>query len=452
MPNKHLKDSHLAKENKGREIMLNVLENISFDDRDEFKRKDFANKVIKLLRSDIDVSPMVIDGDWGIGKTEFCRKLINLINAEHSDSLHAIYVDAFAEDYFDNPLISILSVLYEDKQSPEFYKSELFRNTAAAIGGIVKNIAPIAFTTFLGKEKAELLNETITGAVQGTQQQLISKLLRNRIEKAKYLKILHETISKVTDNKQIVLFIDELDRCRPDYALLMLETIKHIFNMENLQIVLVANLKQLVSVIRNVYTNDEDIAKQYLDKFIAQRMALPFTVNESTYGQEEIRASQKYFELILAEYPDLNNGFFKETKKLAMTLIADFKFSLRDVEKLIRLARVIQTINPLKDNIRLGWHWLNTFALFSVVRNRSWVSVVAQSPNYQSQEITSDIPVVGPENDFDQKNIIKNFLEKKQLTQTELELFSLFGEISLEDRLKEFRSIILAMLQYTKPL
>ena len=430
--------------------MLNVLENISFDDRDEFNRKDFANKVIQLLQSDIDVSPLVIDGDWGIGKTEFCRKLVKLINTEYSDSLHAIYVDAFAEDYFDNPLISVLSVLYEDKQSPEFYKSELFRNTAAAIGGIVKNIAPIAFTTFLGKEKAELLNEAITGAVQGTQQQLISKLLKDRIEKAKYLKILHETISKVTDNKQIVLFIDELDRCRPDYALLMLETIKHIFNMENLQIVLVANLKQLVSVIRNVYTNDENIAKQYLDKFIAQRMALPFTVNE--FGREEIRASQKYFELILADYPDLNDGFFKETKKLAMTLIADFKFSLRDVEKLIRLARVIQTINPLNGNIRLGWHWLNTFALFSVVRNRSWVSVVAQSPNYQSQEITSDILVVEPQNDFDQKNLIKNFLEKKQLTQAELELFSLFGDISLKDRLKEFRSIILAMLQYTKPL
>ena len=90
--------------------MLNVFENITFDNRDEFKRKDFANKVIKLLRSDSDVSPLVIDGDWGIGKTEFCRKLVKLINTEYSGSLHAIYVDAFAEDYCNNPLISLLSV------------------------------------------------------------------------------------------------------------------------------------------------------------------------------------------------------------------------------------------------------------------------------------------------------------------------------------------------------
>ena len=299
--------------------MLNVFENITFDNRDEFKRKDFANKVIKLLRSNIDVSPLVIDGDWGIGKTEFCRKLVKLINTEYSGSLHAIYVDAFAEDYFNNPLISLLSALYEEKQSPEFYKSELFSNTTAAIGGIAKNVAPIAFNLTFGKEKGEMVTEIIKGAIQGTQQQLFSKLLKDRIEKTKQLGILHETISKVMDNRQVVLFIDELDRCRPDYALHMLETIKHIFNMENLQIVLVANLKQLVSVIQNVYINNEDMAKQYLDKFIAQNVALPITVNKFSYGREEILASQEYFEVFLAEYPDLNNGFFKQTKKHKIT-------------------------------------------------------------------------------------------------------------------------------------
>ena len=432
--------------------MSKILEKISFDDRDEFKRKDFANKVIKLLRSDIDVSPLVIDGDWGIGKTEFCRKIINLINAKHSDSLHAIYVDAFAEDYFGNPLISLLSALYEEKQSPEFYKSELFSNTTAAIEGIVKNVAPIAFNLTLGKEKGEIVTEIIKGAIHGTQQQLFSKLLKDRMEKTKQLEILQETISKAMDNRQVVLFIDELDRCRPDYALHMLETIKHIFNMENLQIVLVANLKQLVSVIQNVYTNNEDMAKQYLDKFIAQRVVLPFTVNEFSYGREEIRASQKYFEVLLTKYPDLNNGFFKQTKKLALTLIADFKFSLRDVEKVIRLARVTQALNPLNDKVLLGWHWLNTFVLFGVVRNRSWVSLVSQSPNYWSQEIISDILVVDPQNDYDEKSIIKKFLEKQQLTKLEGELFFAFGDTTLENRLKSFRDIVLSMLQYTKPL
>lgn len=431
--------------------MPRSLERITFDDRDEFNRKGFADKVIKLLCSDIDVSPLVIDGDWGIGKTEFCRKLIELINAEHADTLHAIYIDAFAEDYFGNPLISILSALYENKQSTKFYESESFRNTTAAIGGIVKNIAPIAINLTLGKERGEIITETVKGAIQGTQEQLISKLLKDRIEKSKNLELLHKTISQVTENKRIVLFIDELDRCRPDYALHMLETIKHIFDMQNLQIVLVANLKQLISVIQNVYTNDEDIAKQYLDKFIAQRVVLPFTVKE-TYGREEVLAAQKYFKLFLGQYPDLGNGFFKHSRKLALTLISDFKFSLRDVEKVIRFARVSQTLNPLDNHLLVGWHWLSTFALFSIVRNRSWINSIAQSPDYQSQDISSDIFLINSQNDFDEKNIIKSFFEKPKLSKEETGLFYAFAieETSLESRLKTFRKMVLSMLQHVK--
>lgn len=52
---------------------------ITFDIRDEYKRKAIAEKIISLLESNIPVSPMVIDGDWGTGKTEFSKKLASLI-------------------------------------------------------------------------------------------------------------------------------------------------------------------------------------------------------------------------------------------------------------------------------------------------------------------------------------------------------------------------------------
>ncbi|WP_260338297.1 hypothetical protein [Vibrio ponticus] len=41
--------------------------NITFHDRDEFQRKQIAEKAIQLLRADIETSPMVIDGSWGTG-------------------------------------------------------------------------------------------------------------------------------------------------------------------------------------------------------------------------------------------------------------------------------------------------------------------------------------------------------------------------------------------------
>ncbi|MCQ6678910.1 P-loop NTPase fold protein [Escherichia coli] len=52
---------------------------ITFDIRDEYKRKAIAEKIISLLESNIPVSPMVIDGDWGTGKTEFSKK-VSILN------------------------------------------------------------------------------------------------------------------------------------------------------------------------------------------------------------------------------------------------------------------------------------------------------------------------------------------------------------------------------------
>ena len=60
--------------------------------RDEFRREQVAEKVTKLLTAPVEVSPMVIDGDWGTGKTEFCHKLINKFRAEHED-YRLLYVD-----------------------------------------------------------------------------------------------------------------------------------------------------------------------------------------------------------------------------------------------------------------------------------------------------------------------------------------------------------------------
>ena len=81
--------------------------NDTFNDRDEFQRKQIAEKAVKILSSDIDISPMVIDGGWGTGKTEFCHKLINLMAEDNTH--HLIYVDAFQADHADEPLLTILA-------------------------------------------------------------------------------------------------------------------------------------------------------------------------------------------------------------------------------------------------------------------------------------------------------------------------------------------------------
>ncbi|MGP4848094.1 P-loop NTPase fold protein, partial [Marinobacter sp. 1Y8] len=95
-----------------------VMKELTFSNRDEFTRKPIAEKIIKLLDSDIDVSPLIIDGKWGTGKTEFCFKLKNLIQAHNPNNYKVGYVNAFQADHANEPLLTLIAEVasfYDEK-------------------------------------------------------------------------------------------------------------------------------------------------------------------------------------------------------------------------------------------------------------------------------------------------------------------------------------------------
>ena len=67
-------------------------------------------------------------------------------------------------------------------------------------------------------------------------------------------------------SERLVIFMDELDRCRPSYAVQLLECIEHYFINDRITFVFSANLEQLQHTIKNIYGNDVD-ACRYLDCF-----------------------------------------------------------------------------------------------------------------------------------------------------------------------------------------
>ena len=102
----------------------------------------------------------------------------------------------------------------------------------------------------------------------------VEALLKEQIEAEKNLETLKACLKELAADKPIILFIDELDRCRPDYAVDMLEVIKHVFDIENVKVVLVTNTKQLRAAINHRYGAEVD-AQKYLDKFLKYSFALP---------------------------------------------------------------------------------------------------------------------------------------------------------------------------------
>ncbi|MGI2897109.1 P-loop NTPase fold protein, partial [Vibrio alginolyticus] len=80
------------------------IQNITFNTRDEYNRIQTADGIKKLLSNEtLNISRLLINGEWGEGKTEFCHKLLNHFGNDY----HLVYVDAFASDSVDNPLLTL---------------------------------------------------------------------------------------------------------------------------------------------------------------------------------------------------------------------------------------------------------------------------------------------------------------------------------------------------------
>ena len=345
-----------------------TLEKPTFDTQDEFKRKPIAENIIRLLTSDIDLSPMVIDGGWGTGKTEFCQKLIRLMQQQHPD-YQPVYIDAFRSDHSGEPLLALLAEIIktctpEDTgEQPSEQRKEMTKKVAKAAGFVMKTVAKAAVGHVLKQntddlaekfqqimndgQDADSLAETVTDAAatiaSHTIDATVEALLKEQIEAEKNLETLKACLKELAADKPIILFIDELDRCRPDYAVDMLEVIKHVFDVENVKVVLVTNTKQLRAAINHRYGMEVD-AQKYLDKFLKYSFALPDKI-VARFEEERALVSVEYFKQLIRD------GRLKGLigQEITMDLISDLiernDLSLRETERLVRFLEIYHSLS-----------------------------------------------------------------------------------------------------------
>jgi predicted KAP-like P-loop ATPase len=338
---------------------------LSFDERDEFQRKNIAEKVNSLLQADIDISPMVIDGSWGTGKTEFCHKLINLMHG--NDTHHLIYIDAFKADHADEPLMTVLAevikVLPDDEIKQGFMKKAL-----PAVRYSFKTIAKAGVSHLLRQDVADVVDDfdkQIQGAADKAIDATVESVLKDHVKADQNLKALQTALTEITSVKPIILFVDELDRCRPNFAVDMLEIIKHTFDVEGVSFVLITNTQQLKASVNHCYGNAVD-AQRYLDKFVKFTVALPETVDTNGH-REKIAALEHYKNLVrsnplLAELKLFECG----TIRMVNILITENNLSLREVETIVRHIEIYVTLTQqghLSTNTIFGYKVLTLLAV-----------------------------------------------------------------------------------------
>lgn len=207
------------------------------------------------------------------------------------NNLLAIYFDAWENDSNEDP---VLALIYRIVQQLDLKTNGFDLNHLAYVLGTIVDV---------------ITDRPISNAISS-------------LKECDFLYVIHkhedlETIIKKFFDEvlfekagQLIIFVDELDRCRPSYAVQLLERIEHYFINERITFVFSVNLEQLQHTIKNFYGNDFD-ACRYLDRFFDLRLSLP-PINTTKY------------------YNSLNLSNNVEIDRVLMRIQQTFNMSLRE--------------------------------------------------------------------------------------------------------------------------
>ncbi len=344
---------------------------------DKLDRKPLADRLSKLLESIDDPLVVALDGGWGSGKSVFLQCWVGEHLREKSHTATTLYFDAFENDYLDDPLIALTGAL-TDRLTPDSPARGALKKLRLA----AYKILPLAAR--LGLAAATAGGTEAAGAIGGA---LINQSAKD-VEKAAEaywkredgrraamqqfrdaLKALTEPDNDGTPQKKLVIVIDELDRCRPDYALQLLEVIKHFFATPGVHFVLGVNLHELANSVRARYGAGID-AERYLHKFVQIRMP----IQPRGYSGQVQSIYLKHFEYV-CETLKIDAGTFSYFRDYLQLLGPHAHPTLRDME---RLGSLIATTSMNLSEQGDARDFLGGLMIIQVLRP-SWIELARQS-------------------------------------------------------------------------
>ena len=343
-------------------------------DGDLLDRQSISKQLSELVDKIEDPMVLALDDKWGAGKTYFLKRWVAAHTRENGGKAVTVYFDAFENDYLSDPLVAIVSSLAErmpDKQSGSFEKWKVVAaKLARPAFGVALSVATFGATKYFGEMGDVIAEATASEAREATKD--LWEVERQRKDAMKNFK---EILDKITNEHgaSIVIVVDELDRCRPDYALSILEMIKHFFSVRRVHFVLGANLEALQSSVRARYGMDLD-AERYLRKFISASFSLPRLV-----GLRQSESTVFRYSSYLAKEMGLPEGIAGRCIDLLSCVSAQNEVSLRDVGKI--LSRVALVPNEAsKKKHPDGWvDILCVLVVASVVNPRLHAKLVTAS-------------------------------------------------------------------------
>ncbi len=305
---------------------------------DDFSRDVIAEKLVKVILSENNISPVLINGDWGTGKTVLANRIRNKL-IEHPEKSTCVYINAFQEDHSENALITLVAAVASIL--PEKKERKLIEAAKPALRLAVKTGAK-AFVSHVTRQDADKLGEDLSKALSeianATIDSTIEAMIKDHVESEKNILSLKNMLVELSKDKKIIIIIDELDRCNPYFAIDLIEKIKYVFDMDNIKFILIANRNQLESSINNKYGGSN--SQSYLEKFIRLSIELPVNMQDN---DKSYNASSIYFNKLVKKSLAFSHIHKQVISELSDIITAN-SISLREVEYFIRNIEIYDTL------------------------------------------------------------------------------------------------------------
>ncbi|MEO6716729.1 MAG: P-loop NTPase fold protein [Novosphingobium sp.] len=285
---------------------------------DLFNRKDEAISLIAYLesvagrptqREDRKAYTVAVDAGYGEGKSFFLKRLARHIGLDHP----VAFVDAWADDLANEPLTALAATL-EDALRPFIGRPEVkakLKSFLLTTGRVAKIVSLGLLRRGVGLvitgKAVDAAEELIAGASDAMKEAVddgladVSKGIAddaaNELKAVSSNSMMEQRIAEFRDGQAairdmkasltaivesiegggreppIFILIDELDRCRPTYAIKLLEEIKHLFDVPGLVFIFAMNADQLGHSVCGAYGAGFD-GRAYLRRFIDREYRL----------------------------------------------------------------------------------------------------------------------------------------------------------------------------------
>ncbi|WP_085299526.1 KAP family P-loop NTPase fold protein [Cognaticolwellia mytili] len=368
---------------------------------DSLGRTTLANFLDRHLQKYKGTSYVLnLNGDWGAGKTYFIKRWANSIHCKHP----TVYFDAWANDFHNDPLVLVVSQIVEQissliegkgqkEKKDKLVKSttNLFKSVAPELSkSLVKSLLRVDIDDINGRiEETQNSGKDLENIVSAATKGLLN-LHNKQADSIKDLKnlikaTLEDVITKNNEDKNkrwspMYIFIDELDRCRPNFAIEVLEVIKHIFDIEGVVFVIATNTNELQHSIKSVYGSGFD-ANKYLMRFFNRTYELPAP------DLSGFLSSLPSFQYIIERIVNTNKLEIIDWKEEAIIKVASNLFNALNID-LRSTAQISDRVSSVlaMNQSETGALWILVLESLRVSLPNSYKMMVNQQLSSQSYE------------------------------------------------------------------